>query len=63
MCEIQRFYIFPKKGLEKALELIGALGHDKTFRFFLARRNQYANVGKMFLFLKLIHVNLHLHLQ
>ena len=49
MCEIQRFYIFPKKGLEKALELIGALDHDKTFRlcvFFLARRNQY-NVGKL----------------
>ena len=31
-----------KKGLEKALELIGALDHDKTFPlrvFFLARRN------------------------
>ena len=59
MCEIQRFYVFPKKGLEKALELIGALDHDKTFRFcffFLARRNQYTNVGKMFLFLKLIHI-------
>ena len=43
-----------KKGLEKALELIGALDHDKTFRlcfFFLARRNQYTNVGKLFLFL------------
>ena len=37
-----------KKGLEKALELIGALDHGKTFRlcFFLARRNQY-NAGKL----------------
>ena len=47
--------------MEKALELIGALDHDKTFRlfFFLARRNQYTNVGKLFLFLKLIHVDSH----
>ena len=44
----------PKKRLEKALELIGALDHDKTFRlcvcvcvfFFFARRNQY-NVEKL----------------
>ena len=44
----------PKKRLEKALELIGPLDHDKTFRvcvcvcvlFFLARRNQY-NVEKL----------------
>ena len=41
----------PKKRLEKALEFIGALDHDKTFRlcvgvFFLARRNQY-NVEKL----------------
>ena len=44
--------------IEKALELIGAVDHGKTFRlsFVLARRNQYANVGKLFLFLNLIHI-------
>ena len=36
----------PKKRLEKALELIGALDHDKTFRLCVARRNQY-NVEKL----------------
>ena len=38
--------------IRKALELIGALDHDKTFCFFLASRNQNTNVGKMVLFFK-----------
>ena len=39
-------------------KLIGALDHDKPFRlcFFWREENQHTNVGKLFLFLKLIHV-------
>ena len=31
MCEIQRFFIFPQNDWKKALELILALNHDKSF--------------------------------
>ena len=53
----------PKKRLEKALELIGALDHDKTFRlcvcvcvfFWREEINIMWKSCKVFLFLKLIH--------
>ena len=42
MCEIQTFYIFPQNDLKRALELIGAPDHDKTFclNVFFFRREE-----------------------
>ena len=57
MCEIQRFYIFPKNDWEKALELIGALDHDQTFRLcFFGREEININGRKLFLLLKVTHI-------
>ena len=60
MCEIQRFYIFPKNDWKRHQNSLVLWIMTKHFVcFFLARRNQYTNVGKLFLFLKLIHVDSH----
>ena len=60
MCEIQRFFIFPKNDWRRhqnSLVLWIVTKHFAcVFNFFFARRNQYTNVGKTFLFLKLTHI-------
>ena len=57
MCEIQRFYIFPRNDWETHQNSSVLRIMTKHFAcVFLARRNQYTIVGKMFLFLKLTHI-------
>ena len=60
MCEIQRFFVFPKNDWRRHQNSLVLWIVTKHFacvlNFFFARRNQYTNVGKTFLFLKLTHI-------
>ena len=57
MCEIQRFYIFRQNDWKRHKNSLVLWIMTKHFAGdFLARRNQYTNVGKTFLFLQLIHI-------